>query len=114
MLWGAPRSRSTAFCRTMIERGDLTGVHEPFRMSRYSAMWISAAGRWLLHRRSFLPGHRVESRIHEIGFEAQYEAYTKDIFEDVDAGPAPGAPRRHIHLGEGQVATGRTGCRERA
>jgi hypothetical protein len=30
MLWGAPRSRSTAFYRMMIERGDFTGVHEPF------------------------------------------------------------------------------------
>ena len=30
MLWSAPRSRSTAFYRMMIERGDVTGVHEPF------------------------------------------------------------------------------------
>ena len=30
MLWSAPRSRSTAFFRMMIERGDFTGVHEPF------------------------------------------------------------------------------------
>ncbi len=30
MLWSAPRSRSTAFYRVMIERGDFTGVHEPF------------------------------------------------------------------------------------
>jgi hypothetical protein len=30
MLWSAPRSRSTAFYRMMIERGDFTGVHEPF------------------------------------------------------------------------------------
>jgi hypothetical protein len=29
MLWSAPR-RSTAFYRMMIERGDFTGVHEPF------------------------------------------------------------------------------------
>ncbi|MFC4335459.1 sulfotransferase-like domain-containing protein [Salininema proteolyticum] len=30
MLWGVPRSRSTAFFRMMIERGDFTTVHEPF------------------------------------------------------------------------------------
>jgi hypothetical protein len=30
MLWSAPRSRSTAFYRMMSERGDFTGVHEPF------------------------------------------------------------------------------------
>ncbi len=29
-LWSAPRSRSTAFFRMMIERGDFTAVHEPF------------------------------------------------------------------------------------
>ncbi|MFC8451289.1 sulfotransferase family protein [Kitasatospora sp. NPDC057223] len=29
-LWGAPRSRSTAFARMMAERGDHTTVHEPF------------------------------------------------------------------------------------
>lgn len=29
-LWSAPRSRSTAFARMMIERGDFTVVHEPF------------------------------------------------------------------------------------
>ena len=30
VLWGAPRSRSSAFFRMMIERGDFTAVHEPF------------------------------------------------------------------------------------
>jgi hypothetical protein len=30
MLWGVPRSRSTAFFRMMAERGDFTVVHEPF------------------------------------------------------------------------------------
>ncbi|MGE5828535.1 MAG: hypothetical protein ACM30G_09265 [Micromonosporaceae bacterium] len=29
-LWAVPRSRSTAFARIMIERGDLEVVHEPF------------------------------------------------------------------------------------
>ncbi|MGH3730856.1 MAG: hypothetical protein ACRDTU_19185, partial [Micromonosporaceae bacterium] len=29
-LWAVPRSRSTAFLRIMIERGDLDVVHEPF------------------------------------------------------------------------------------
>lgn len=30
MLWAVPRSRSTAFLRVMMERGDLEVVHEPF------------------------------------------------------------------------------------
>jgi hypothetical protein len=30
ILWSAPRSRSTAFFRAMVERGDFLGVHEPF------------------------------------------------------------------------------------
>jgi hypothetical protein len=29
-LWSAPRTRSTAFLRSMIERGDMTVLHEPF------------------------------------------------------------------------------------
>ncbi|MEN8649783.1 sulfotransferase family protein [Streptomyces sp. 21So2-11] len=29
-LWSAPRARSTAFFRSMVERGDLTTLHEPF------------------------------------------------------------------------------------
>ncbi|GGK90791.1 sulfotransferase-like domain-containing protein [Mangrovihabitans endophyticus] len=30
-LWAAPRSRSTAFFRSMVERDDLLALHEPFR-----------------------------------------------------------------------------------
>ncbi|MEV0611825.1 sulfotransferase family protein [Nonomuraea sp. NPDC050404] len=30
MLWAVPRSRSTAFLRIMLERGDLEVAHEPF------------------------------------------------------------------------------------
>jgi hypothetical protein len=29
-LWSAPRARSTAFFRSMLERGDMVAVHEPF------------------------------------------------------------------------------------
>jgi hypothetical protein len=29
-LWSAPRARSTAFFRSMLERGDLVALHEPF------------------------------------------------------------------------------------
>jgi hypothetical protein len=29
-LWSAPRARSTAFFRSMVERDDLTALHEPF------------------------------------------------------------------------------------
>lgn len=33
-LWSAPRARSTAFYRAMLERGDLTALHEPFSAIR--------------------------------------------------------------------------------
>ena len=29
-LWSAPRTRSTAFIRSIVERGDMTVLHEPF------------------------------------------------------------------------------------
>ena len=29
-LWSAPRARSTAFFRSMVERGDMVAIHEPF------------------------------------------------------------------------------------
>jgi hypothetical protein len=29
-LWSAPRTRSTAFVRSIVERGDMTVLHEPF------------------------------------------------------------------------------------
>ena len=29
-LWSAPRARSTVFFRSMVERGDMTVLHEPF------------------------------------------------------------------------------------
>jgi len=35
-LWSAPRARSTAFFRSMVERGDLIALHEPFCSLTYS------------------------------------------------------------------------------
>lgn len=37
MLWAHPRSRSTAFERAFLERGDCTVLHEPFSAVRYHA-----------------------------------------------------------------------------
>jgi Sulfotransferase domain len=34
-LWSAPRARSTAFFRSMVERGDLLALHEPFEGLMY-------------------------------------------------------------------------------
>jgi Sulfotransferase domain len=34
-LWSAPRARSTAFFRSMVERGDLLALHEPFESLMY-------------------------------------------------------------------------------
>jgi hypothetical protein len=128
MLWSAPRSRSTAFYRMMIARGDFTGVFEPFSHAAVfgnaeisgrplaTAPEVIASLRSLAATRqvfikdttdrrhpealadrrflaedaqhTFLIRHpretirsylalRPNPRIHEIGFEAQYEAYTK-------------------------------------
>lgn len=128
MLWSVPRGRSTAFYRMMIERGDFTGVHEPFsNVAAFGNGDISgrpaatgpeviaglrslAATRQvfvkdttdrrhpeaLADRRfltedaqhTFLIRHPRETirsflairrnpRIHEIGFEAQYEVYAR-------------------------------------
>jgi hypothetical protein len=41
-MWSAPRSRSTAFERMMMERGDLTVLHEPF--SRVADFGETAVG----------------------------------------------------------------------
>jgi Sulfotransferase domain len=128
MLWGAPRSRSTAFYRMMLERGDFTGAFEPFsRVAVFgdadidgrpltTAPEVIAGLRSLAAKRqvfikdttdrrhpgvladrrflaedaqhTFLIRHPRETirsylsirrnpRLHEIGFEAQYEVYTK-------------------------------------
>ena len=128
MLWSAPRSRSTAFYRMMIERGDFTAVHEPFSYVAIMAN-VDISGRPLTTaseviaelrslastrqvfikdttdrrhpealadlrflaedaQHTFLIRHPRETirsylairsnlRIHEIGFEAQYEVYAK-------------------------------------
>ena len=40
-LWSVPRARSTAFLRMMIERGDLTVVHEPFsRVAHFGSVAV--------------------------------------------------------------------------
>jgi hypothetical protein len=128
MLWSAPRSRSTAFYRMMLERGDFTGAHEPFShvavfgrteiggRALATAPEVIAELRALAATRqvfikdttdrrhpealadrrflaedaqhTFLIRHPRETirsylairrnpRIHEIGYEAQYEVYTK-------------------------------------
>lgn len=43
-LWSAPRSRSTAFFRSMLERGDLLALHEPLEGLMYLGP-IGLAGR---------------------------------------------------------------------
>ncbi|HEU5129211.1 MAG TPA: hypothetical protein VFU12_14590 [Glycomyces sp.] len=43
-LWSAPRCRSTAFARMMIERGDFTVLHEPFsRLMDFGAVAVADA-----------------------------------------------------------------------
>src|SRR5579871_4073506 len=128
MLWSAPRSRSTAFYRMMVERGDFTGVFEPFSHAEafgradVGGRQVASAAEVLAELRSLAVTRPVfvkdttdwrqsevladeeflardarhaflirdpretirstlalrrEPRIHEIGFEAQYELYLK-------------------------------------
>lgn len=44
LLWSPPRCRSTAFARVMMERGDLTVLHEPFS-NRAAQGWFAVDGR---------------------------------------------------------------------
>ncbi len=48
-LWGVPRSRSTAFFRMMVERGDFAVAHEPF--SELAA-----------NRKAWLAGHEISDQ----------------------------------------------------
>jgi Sulfotransferase domain len=46
MLWSVPRGRSTAFFRMMVERGDVTGVHEPFSyLAEFGT--VQVGGQWV-------------------------------------------------------------------
>ena len=45
VLWSAPRSRSTAFLRSMIERGDIVALHEPLETLAYDGP-AEFAGTW--------------------------------------------------------------------
>jgi hypothetical protein len=38
-LWSAPRARSTAFFRSMLERGDLLALHEPLEGLTEALTW---------------------------------------------------------------------------
>src|SRR5437763_104256 len=44
-LWSAPRCRSTAFLRMMVERGDFTVLHEPCsQLKNFGCAYV--ADRW--------------------------------------------------------------------
>jgi len=78
MLWSAPRSRSTAFYRMMIERGDFTGVHEPFsRVEVFGAADI---------------GTRALATVPEVIAELRSLAATRQVFvKDTTDRRHPGA-----------------------
>jgi hypothetical protein len=59
-LWSAPRTRSTAFFRSMVERGDMTVLHEPFcKIKDFGE--IEAGGRTFDSPRSLLAWLRDET-----------------------------------------------------
>lgn len=67
VLWAVPRSRSTAFLRAMIERGDLDVVHEPFS-------YLSEQGHFELH------GERLESMPELLGALIERSTAERRVF----------------------------------
>ncbi len=66
-LWAVPRSRSTAFLRSMMERGDLEVVHEPFS-------YLSTQGHFEL------AGRRAESMPDLLGLLLESSASGRRVF----------------------------------
>jgi len=92
-LWSAPRTRSTAFFRSMAERGDMTMLHEPFCNIRdhgetdagartfNSAQSLLA---WLRdetqHMRVFLKDHPPTAYVRDVLADRRFLAETRHAF----------------------------------
>jgi Sulfotransferase domain len=94
-LWSAPRARSTAFFRSIAERGDLTVLHEPFcNLRDYGE--TDAGSRAFYSPLSLLAWLRSET--HGVGVFLKDHALTGEHFRDVLADRRFLAQARHAFL----------------
>jgi Sulfotransferase domain len=80
-LWSAPRTRSTAFLRSMVERGDMTVLHEPFCQIRDFGE-IDAGGRTLDSVLSLLAWLRDETDEMRVFLKDHPPTYVREALAD--------------------------------
>src|SRR5271170_3380508 len=80
-LWSAPRARSTAFFRSMAERGDLTVLHEPFgNLKNYGE--TDAGGRTLDSPAQLLAWLRGEAHERDVFFKETMDHQPDEVLAD--------------------------------
>jgi Sulfotransferase domain len=80
-LWSAPRARSTAFLRSMAERGDMTVLHEPFyNLKKFGA--TDAGGRTFRSSASLLAWLRDETHDLRVFLKDTTDHRHEDVFAD--------------------------------
>ncbi|MFD8817108.1 sulfotransferase family protein [Streptomyces sp. NPDC059627] len=80
-LWSAPRSRSTAFLRMMMEREDLTTLHEPFsHLSDFGSTEV--AGRAVRTEAELIEAVRELSRTTRVFFKDTTDFRFPRVLED--------------------------------
>ena len=80
-LWSAPRARSTAFFRSIVERGDMTVLHEPFgNLKNYGE--TDAEGRMFRSPVSLLTWLRDESRGRGVFFKDTMDHQYDEVLAD--------------------------------
>jgi Sulfotransferase domain len=80
-LWSAPRTRSTAFFRSMAERGDMTVLHEPFCKLRDFGE-TDAGGRTFDSPQSLLAWLRDETRDMSVFLKDHPPTYYREVVAD--------------------------------
>jgi hypothetical protein len=80
-LWSAPRTRSTAFFRSMVERGDMTALHEPFCKLRDFGE-TEARGRTFDSPLSLLAWLRDETHNMSVFLKDHPPVYLPDVLAD--------------------------------
>jgi sulfotransferase family protein len=94
-LWSAPRARSTAFFRSMVERGDMTVLHEPFcNLRDYGE--TDAGARTFDSPLSLLAW--LDDETHDMSVFLKDHALTGEHFRDVLADRRFLAEARHAFL----------------
>jgi hypothetical protein len=77
-LWSAPRARSTAFFRSMLERGDLLALHEPLEGLTYLGP-TEVAGRTFASAVSLLAWLREETHDVPVFFKETTDARVRAV-----------------------------------